>query len=166
MLQLKILLGILAVAAAWLVIFRRSFIFKLNQLMRERVFNDQLVLFSGRRVAILLIVLGGLALFSGISDIRDAQPIPDHIAREIILKAQSDLATGQYHRVVKRTRDLVRSNPKNTDAWELLTQGAWAMGQRDLAKQAVDALLRIDPLNEFGRKFYTNNFGVLPSVDE
>lgn len=134
--------------------------------MRERVFNDQLVLFSGRRVALLLVILGGLALFSGISDIRDKQPIPDHIAKEIVIKAKNDLALGKYHRVVNRCRDLVRSNPKNVDAWELLTQGAWAMGQRDVAKQAAEALLRIDPLNDFARKFYTANFGALPPLDE
>ena len=142
---LKILLGLLALFVAWLFFFRRDLIFSLNEFMRRRVFSDQVVLFQGRRMAALLTMLGVVALFSGIESVIDVQPIKPKIAAEMIRQAHEDLRQGHYMRVVNRCKELVRSDPKNMEAWELLASAWWAVGQKERAARAADSLLRIDP---------------------
>lgn len=148
---LQIALGLLALLLAWLFLFRKKLLFTINEFMRRRVFSDTLVLFQGRRMAALLFVLGAVALFSGIERVIDVQPIKPKIAAEMLSQAREDLKEGHYTKVVNRCRELVRSDPKNGPAWELLASAWWAMGQKDRAAAAADALLRLDPRHPIAR---------------
>jgi cytochrome c-type biogenesis protein CcmH/NrfG len=141
---LKILLGLLALLLAWLYIYRTKLLFALNDFMRERVFSDKVVLFQGRRMAALLTLLGIVALFSGIEAVIDVQPIKPQIAAVMVAQARDDLGRGRYMKVVNRCRELVRSDPKNIEAWELLANAWWALGQKDRASRAVESILRLD----------------------
>jgi hypothetical protein len=113
--------------------------------MRRRVFSDQVVLFQGRRMAALLFALGAIAMFSGIEGVIDVQAIKPHIAAEMIVQAREDFRLGRYTKVVNRCRELVRSDARNVEAWELLANAWWAMGKKDRAAAAADAILRIEP---------------------
>src|SRR5690349_4442200 len=130
---LKILLGLAALVLAWLFLFRKKSLFTLNEFMRRRVFNDQTVLFQGRRMAALLFTLGAVAIFSGVEGVIDVQDIQPHIAAEMIAQARKDFRDGHYTKVINRCRELVRSDAKNVEAWELLANAWWAIGQKDRA---------------------------------
>jgi len=142
---LKITIGLSAVALAWLVLFRTGVIFRVNAWMRDTVFSDRLVLFSGRRVALLLIVLGGLSLFSGVEQVIEVRSLKPEVAASILEEARKDFRGGHYTRVVTRCKELIRSDPKNAEVWELLATAWWALGQKEEARTAVEALLQINP---------------------
>ena len=148
---LKIVLGIAALAVAWAVVFRSKLIFSFNSWVRDRIFSDQLVLFSGRRMAILLVVLGGVALFSGLEGIIDVQTIKPNIAHSMLEQAKNDFRQGKHSRVISRCKELLRSDSKNKEAWELLATACWAIGDKELARQAVESLVRIDPEHPLGK---------------
>ncbi len=148
---LKIVLGLVALLLAWLFLFRKKWLFTLNEFMRRRVFSDTVVLFQGRRMAALLFALGAVAMFSGIEGVIDVQAIKPHIAAEMQSQAHEDFRLGRYTKVVNRCRELVRVDPKNLDAWELLANAWWAMGQKDRAAAAAEAILRVDPNHSISR---------------
>src|SRR5581483_1623487 len=108
MTTLEIILGMALLGLAWIYIFHKNIVFKLNLWMRENVFNDQVALFSGKRVAILLFVLGLVALFSGIKNVAHVQAIPPNIAADMIAQSRAHLARGEYSQVVARCKELVR----------------------------------------------------------
>ena len=142
---LKILLGVLAVLLAWTFLFRTNLILKINAWVRENVFSDRVILFSGRRVAILLLVLGAVAIFSGLEEVVEVQPIKPKIAATILDQARQNLNSGEHAHAIRRARELIRSNPKDAEAWRILALAAWASGQKELAGHAVETLLRLDP---------------------
>lgn len=148
---LKIGLGVAALLVAWIFIYRTNLILKVNSWLRERVFSDRLVLFSGRRVAVLLLVLGAVAIFSGLDEVTEVQPIKPNIEAAMLEQARANLGAGQYTQAIRRSRELVRANPKNLDAWETLALAAWASGQKEVAAQAVTTILRLDPYHPIGK---------------
>jgi len=145
---LKIFLGLIAVVLAWVLAFRSGLIFRLNQWMRDYVFSDQIVLFAGRRVAVLLLILGVIALFSGVEDVVSVRQIKPKIAAEILLQAEKDLANRNFRLVILRSKELVRSNPNYIKAWELLATAWWARGEKEKAKKAADAWIEYHPETE------------------
>lgn len=151
---LKIVIGLLALVFAWSYLFHNKLVFRLNAWMREYVFNDNVVLFSGRRVAILLVILGALALFSGLENMVLIQPIQPHIAAQIIDQARIDLAKKKYPQVITRCRELIKSNPDYIPAWELLVSAWSEMGEKDLAHQGAMVLLRLDPNHPIGKSVF------------
>lgn len=154
MVILKIALGFLALAIAWSYIFQKKFIFQINAWMREYVFSDQVALFSGRRVAVLLLILGSLALFSGLQSIIQVQPIKPNIAAQMLSEAHKDFREKKYLRVVNRCRALVRVNPDSAEAWELLVESWWVMGEKSKAREAAKVLLRLQPDHPFGKSSF------------
>lgn len=142
---LKILLGLLALLLAWLFVYRTKLVYALNDFMRRRIFSDHVVLFQGRRMAALLTILGIVAMFSGVESVIDVQAIKPKIAAEMLVQAQEDLREGHFTKVVTRCKELVRSDPQNVAAWELLATAWWAIGQKDRAANAADSILRLDP---------------------
>lgn len=151
MIILKITLGILLLLAAWGYLFQKKLIFKLNAWMREIVFSDQVALFSGRRVAILLMVLGGLSLFSGLGSFVQGPVMTPELAAQILTQARQDLLSKEYARAIRRGRELVKSNPSSIPAWEFLVEAYTRVGEKDKARQATIVLLRLDPDNQVGR---------------
>jgi tetratricopeptide (TPR) repeat protein len=147
MTMLKIFLGLLLLGLAWIYIFRKNMVFQLNQWMRETVFNDQVALFSGKRVAVLLFALGLIALFSGIKNVVTVQGIPPNVAADMISQSREHLAKKEYAQVVARCKELVRANPSSVEAWELLAAAWSALQQKALAIQAAENLFRLDPEN-------------------
>jgi hypothetical protein len=141
----KIISGISAIALAWVILFRSGFIFRINKWMRERIFSDQLVLFSGRRLSVLLLILGGVSLFSGLQDVTQYRAIPAHIAEKMREEAEIDFRSGHYQRVIRRCQELVRSDPKDLQSWQLLTNSLWALGEKDMALKAAESVLRLSP---------------------
>ena len=148
---LKIVLGLAAVFLAWLFVFRSSLVLKVNAWIRNTVFNDQMVLFSGRRVAMLLLILGALAIFSGVDNVVDDQSIKPNVAAAMLDEAQAMVKTGKFDAAMRRLKELLRSNPQNVEAWNLMATAAWAAGKRDVAFHAADAVLRLDPKHPIGR---------------
>lgn len=147
MTALTIFFGLTLLVLAWLIIFQKNLVFKLNAWMRENIFNDHVVLFSGRRVAILLFVLGIVAVFSGIRNVIEVPAIPPKTAAEMIAQSREHLAHGEFAQVVNRCKILVRANPSSIEAWELLVAAWSAMGEKDLALKAAENLNRLDPKN-------------------
>src|SRR5438034_1338707 len=128
---IKIVLGIFLLLVAWGYIFQKKLIYKINAWMRDFVFNDQTVLFSGCRVAILLIVLGVIALFSGMQDLITISPLKPQIAAQILEQARHEIANQRFPSAVQRCRILIRSNPNSIEAWEVLVTALSAMGEKE-----------------------------------
>ncbi|MCG3204110.1 MAG: hypothetical protein KCHDKBKB_00813 [Elusimicrobia bacterium] len=150
MVTLKITLGLLLLIVAWGYIFQKRLIFKLNAWMRNVVFSDELALFSGRRVAVLLILLGGISLFSGLEKLIVPMPIQPQIANQILTIARKDFSEKRYSQVIVRCRQLVQDSPNNIAARELMVHAYSRMGEKELARQAAQVLLRLDPKNPIG----------------
>ncbi|MCB4756729.1 MAG: hypothetical protein LHV69_06810 [Elusimicrobia bacterium] len=151
MIYLKIALGILALCLAWIVMYRSGLVLRFNAWMRERVFTDQHVLFSGQRVAVLLLILGAVALYSGLEQWSETPVVKPRIASAMLEQARNEFKARRYRGVVNRCKVLVRSNPKNLEAWELLAQSWWASGDKKKAGLAVQAILRLQPKHFLGR---------------
>ncbi len=151
MVILKITLGILLLLAAWGYLFQKKLIFKLNAWMREIVFSDQVALFSGRRVAILLMVLGAISLFSGLGNFVQGPNITPEVAAQMLEQARQDLLHKEYASAIRRGRQLSKSNPKSIDAWEFLAEAYTRAGDKERARNAATILLRLDPHNQVGK---------------
>lgn len=147
MVILKITLGVLLLLAAWGYLFQKKLIFKLNAWMREVIFSDQVALFSGRRVAILLLVLGAIALFSGLESFIKPPILQPHIQAQMLEQARQDLANKRHFSVIQRCRYVVKANPDSQEAWELLIETYARMGEKEMARQTAGVLLRLDPQN-------------------
>lgn len=151
MVILKVALGLSLLVVAWAYLFKKDLIFKLNAWMRESIFSDQVALFSGRRVAILLMVLGALSLFSGLNTFVRPTALPPAIADQILAQAREDLAQKRYPNALRRCRELVKRNPDSIAAWETLIETHSRMGEKDKARQAAFLLLRLDPNNRVAK---------------
>lgn len=141
----KLTFGLAALGVAWILFYRSRLIFQINAWMRERIFNDQLVLFSGRRLAMLLLVLGAISFFSGVESVIEIQPMTPEVTARIMEQARIDMRAGRHTRVINRCREVLRADPKNIAAWELVTGAWWAIGDKARAKQGVDTIMSIDP---------------------
>lgn len=141
----KILTGGLALFLAWVLFFRTRLIYRFNAWMRDHVFNDNLVLFSGQRLAILLLVLGAIALFSGIEQITNDQDLKPKIAAKIISEARTDFINKDYSKVIERCRALIRSNPRNFQAMELLAASYHALGEKEKANEIIYLIIQQEP---------------------
>lgn len=148
---IKIFAGALAVLIAWVFIFRTPLILKINAWIREHVFSDTLILFSGRRLAVLLLILGVIAIFSGLEEVGDERPIPPNIAVAMIEQAKINLKDGQHSQAIRRAKELVRADPQNREAWDILATAFWANGQKERAVQAAESLLRLDPTHPIAK---------------
>lgn len=148
---LKIIVGVAAVFVAWLFLFRTGAVFKLNAWMRENVFNDQIVLFSGRRLAILLLVLGGVALFSGIEGIQEEQSIPPKIISRMLEQARDSLIASDYPEVIIRCREVLRSDPNNLIALELTATAWWGLNEKEKARETIREIVKINPNHPLNR---------------
>jgi tetratricopeptide (TPR) repeat protein len=151
MVILKITLGILLLLAAWGYLFQKKLIFKLNAWMREIVFSDQVALFSGRRVAILLMVLGGISLFSGLGKFVQGPTFTPEISAQMLAQARQDLMHKEYPNAIRRGRELAKANPKSIEVWEFLAEAYSRAGDKDRARKAATILLQLDPNNQVGK---------------
>lgn len=145
---MKILLitfGIAAIFLAWAFVFQRSLIFKVNTWMREYVFTDELALFSGKRLAALLLALGGVALFSGVDRVVRDQGLRPRVAARLFQQAQDDYLNKRYDDVLFRCRELIKSDPRNIPVWELMATALVALDRKPEAQQALAKILEIDP---------------------
>ncbi len=142
---IQILLGLLAFFLAWVLIFKKPLIFKLNAFMRDRVFTDQLVLFSGGRIAFLLLVLGVVALFSGVDLVTRDQVLGPRSAAKLFEIAQDDFRDKNYGQVLIKCRELLRSDPHNMAVLELLMRTQRELGQKDEARETLLKIVQINP---------------------
>jgi cytochrome c-type biogenesis protein CcmH/NrfG len=140
-----IIIGIGAVGLAWVLIYRTTSIYKFNAWVRESIFSDQWVLFSGRRLAFLLLILGGISLFSGIEYVTRTQPIKPRIAARLLKQAEKDFFNEKHENVIYQCKELIRSDPKNLRAQELMAGSLWAAGNREEAQRIIEAILNEDP---------------------
>lgn len=142
---LQIFLGLLAFFLAWMLIFKKPLIFRLNEFMREKVFTDQLVLFSGGRIAFLLIALGVVALFSGVDLITREQGLRPKIAFKMYEQAHDDFSKKRYDSTIVRCEQLLRSKPNDLATLDLLMRAYWAVGKKDEARDVLHRILAVNP---------------------
>jgi len=142
---LMFIAGLLAIGLAWLLLYRASSVYRLNQWMRDYVFNDEWVLFSGGKVAVVLLLIGGGALFFGMRQVTDDQTIKPNIAEEIITESRLDMVRGHFTRAITRCEGVLHSDPNNIDAWEVIAMSWWMAGDKDRARAALQNVVRIKP---------------------
>jgi tetratricopeptide (TPR) repeat protein len=142
---LQLFLGSMALLLAYILFFKKSLIFKMNAFMRDYVFADHVVLFSGGRIAILLLILGTVALFSGVDRVTRGQFLRPRIASKIFDQALAADRSGRHDEAVSRCQELLRSDPNNLAALELMATAYTALGQKDQAREALLKILSINP---------------------
>lgn len=147
----KILLGFSSLLLAWGLLFRTGLIFRLNAWLKENVFNDQLVLYSRRRLALLLFVLGIVAMFSGVENIFQGLMSSQEETTNLLAQAHANFRSQKYQRVAIVCRALLRSDPRNIPARELLSNSLWALGQKDDAFREAHILDYFSPGNSTAR---------------
>ena len=145
MVTLKIFLGLLALLAAWAYIFHNKLIFQINAWMRDRIFNDQMVLFSGRRVAMLLFVLGFLALFSGLQSMIKVPVSNSTDIPQLLDQAKAEFRAKKFTQVLVRCREIIKLSPKTAEAWELVVATWVELGDASRAREAAKMLLTVNP---------------------
>lgn len=117
--------------------------------MRDNIFSDQLVLFSGRRLGIFLLILGGVSLFSGIDQVVIVKKLTSEALTNLLDHAEEDFLKKRYKRVIIQSKEIVRSDPKNVRAWELSIESLLAVGDRKKARKNLTFLLYVDPEHPF-----------------
>ena len=142
---MKIVVGLITLTVAWIFVFRTGLIYRFNEWIRNVVFSDEKVLFSRRRMAILLFILGTIALFSGIDELVREQRLRPGVVANLLEKSHEDFQKKNYKKVVTRCKVLVKSNPKNVEAWKLLAAAWWTLGDKNQARKALEAIRRIRP---------------------
>jgi len=155
---IQIFLGLLALFLAWVLIFKKPLIFKLNAFMREHIFTDHLVLFSGGRMALLLLVLGVVALYSGIDSVTRDQNFRPRLVSKIFDHAQEDYKKGDYEAALIKCRELLTVNPTNQSALELMMRAQWALGQKEEANQTLRKMIQINPEYSLKNSPVSKNF--------
>jgi len=145
MLSWRIILGLLALLIAWVLVKQAKLVFKFNAWMRDYVFSDQVILFSGKRVAILLLVLGVISLFSGVEQISRVQSLRPRIAAKIFNQAQKDFLAGDYDKVIQKCNELLKSDPANLPVLELLASTYLSIKQKEKAMECLRKILFINP---------------------
>src|SRR5258706_8506826 len=131
---IKILIGFLDLFFAWGLLFQAGLIFKINAWIRERIFNDQLILFSRRRLAVLLTLLGGVALFSGVDNVINFQRVNPEVLERVLDQARGEFHLHHYPHVISRCKQILRSSPENLETWELLEMSYWATNEKSQAQ--------------------------------
>jgi hypothetical protein len=144
---LKITLGFLALVLAWSLLFRTGLIFRLNAWIKENVLNDQIVLYSRRRLAFLLLALGVVSLFSGVENLGLNLGYSGEAKAAMVSKIQSDFKSRQYTQVVANCRLLLKTDPKNIPIREFLINSLWALGNKEAALKEARMLSHVSPTN-------------------
>jgi hypothetical protein len=153
MLSIKIICGIIALLAAWALIFRKQLVYEFNRWMREYAFSDQWVIFSGTRVAVLLFVLGALALFSGIETINQTQVLKPSVVSKMLAGNLEDFKLKKFDRVIQKSQLIIKSYPDNQGAREYLIGAYFATHQSEKAKEEIQNLVAINPNYNFREGF-------------
>jgi hypothetical protein len=153
MLSIKIICGIIALLAAWALIFRKQLVYEFNRWMREYAFSDQWVIFSGTRAAVLLFILGALALFSGIETINQHQVLKPSVIGRVLENAHEDFKQKNFNRVVVKTTLILQSYPENQGARELLIGAYFSSHQPEKAKEEIENLILYNPNYNFRQGF-------------
>lgn len=65
--MIKILIGLVLLLAGLGYMYRPNIIIKVNFWIRKNVFNDQMLINHRRRIGMVLIVLGIIAMYMGIT---------------------------------------------------------------------------------------------------
>jgi len=92
-----------------------------------------------------LLILGCIALFSGIEGVVKQQPLKPNIAADILEKGWGDFQKKKYRQALIKGRLLVRSDPKAVEAWKLLASVWWTIGEKRQAQQAYATIMRLKP---------------------
>jgi len=156
MLGLKITSGILALLIAWALVFRKQLIYEVNRWMREYAFSDQWVIFSGTRVAVLLFILGGVALFSGIDTMTQRQVLKPAIVTRLLERARENFENRQFDQVITKMGLILQSTPENLAARELLIAAYFSTKQPEKAKEEIAQLLAYSPQYNFRQGLLAN----------
>ena len=128
---LKVFIGILALFLAWAIVFKTRIIFRFNNWIRENVFTDDIVIFSGRRIAVLLLIMGGLALFSGIANITDNSLWTSKREARMMKNAETLFIEEKYAEVIELTENILNIEPDNLRALELMAGSFVAIGEKE-----------------------------------
>jgi len=153
MLSLKIICGIFALLAAWALIFRKQLVYEFNRWMREYAFSDQWVIFSGTRVAVLMFILGALALFSGIETINQTQVLKPSVVSKMLVGTYEDFKQKKFDRVIQKSELILKSYPENQGAREYLIGAYFATHQSEKVKEEIQSLIAYNPTYNFRQGF-------------
>gem|GEM_PF-115740 len=70
---------------------------------------------------------------------------------QLLVRAESQLANGDFHRAFVTAEKLVGRDPQSVDGWKILAEGAGKRGEFDRACQALDEYANRRPSHDAGR---------------
>ena len=127
--------------------------------MRDYIFSDQVILFSGKRVAVLLLILGVLAIFSGVEHIARVQSLKPKITAKIFNQAQKDYLNKDFEKSIQRCNELLKSDPTNVLVLELLASAYLSIGEKDKSMEILAKIMAVNPGYPIGKGPLQKFFG-------
>lgn len=109
--------------------------------------------FFGTRVAVLLFILGSVALFSGIETINQTQVLKPSVVAKMLEGTFEDFQSKKFDRVIQKSQLILKSNPENQEAREFLIGAYFATHQSEKAKEEIQNLIAYNPGYNFRKGF-------------
>jgi tetratricopeptide (TPR) repeat protein len=141
--------GLLCVSLGYL--YRPALVLRMNSLCRSMFFNDSYVLHYRRRWGLLFFIFAVLFFYSGFINLARKVPVGKSASYLDLSDAYKTFRAHQYRATVVRCEEILKRESDNVHAWLLLGEAWTALGRKDLAKNAWDRVLKLDPDNPVGR---------------
>jgi len=153
----KILLGLVFLLLGMGYLYHPNIVLNINAWLRKVIFNDVDVLLSRKRIGALLFILGALLLYMGFSSMSKRAKIKRTAGYWLVLDAQKLYRAKEYKDVIVHCQELLKRDPYNIYAWELLGL-AWAnLGNAEKAVSSWEQLLKIMPNHPVKQSEYFKN---------
>lgn len=151
MLTFKLLLGVLFFIFAWVLLFKPNLLLNLNRVIRERVFNDRIILMERKKLSVFFFCLSILALYIGLTALiksKETQGKDNWIIERnkfTMYLAMQEYCDGKYAEAIEKYKKILESDIGSEQALKHLALSYEAVGDIKSAKEAWIKLLRLNP---------------------
>ncbi|MBI4395768.1 MAG: hypothetical protein HY548_01640, partial [Elusimicrobia bacterium] len=140
-------------------LYRPQWVLKWNELGRSVLFNDAYVLLYRRRWGLLLFLAAILFFYSGFNNIASSRAQFRPSSYLDLWEAYRVYRGQNFAGAVTRCNELLKREPNNINAWVLLGSSWVSLGRKDMAKQAWEHVLSMDPDHPVKRSMILENPG-------
>lgn len=145
MVFLKIFIGILALFLGWLFLFRKDLVYKANHWIRTTVFDDQLALYSGQRIASLLLILGCVALISGLDNSFYLEMLKPYQTSRQLNRVRNEFERKHYAHAIQKGQEYLVRKPNDVEVMGLVALSYYMNGDLKNAQSMVSQMMKIEP---------------------
>ncbi|MFH1368700.1 MAG: tetratricopeptide repeat protein [Elusimicrobiota bacterium] len=151
MLTLKLLLGFFFFVLGWVLLFTPNILLSLNRLVRDRIFNDRIILMQRKKLSIFCFCLSMLALYVGVTSLiktTETQGKQNWVLERnkyTMYLAMQDFCCENYADAIEKYTRILASDPENENALDHIARSYKAVGDPQNAKTHWLRLLQLRP---------------------